>query len=478
MISLEKYKKTPTVVRASIWYVVCNVMQKAVAFFTTPLFTRIMSTEQYGQVIIYSSWLEVFNIFATLNIFYGAYNNALVKYKENRNVATSSFLGLSSTISVVMYVGYLILHKWINKVTGMSTLMTTFLFAEILFTAAYKFWMTKERFEFRYRSVVIISICMSLLMPLLGIPAVLLAEQKAFAKIVSMVVAQLVISLYLYVLIFASGRKFYVKQHWKYALWFNIPLIPHYLSSTILNQCDHIMIKKMCGDDKAGIYGLAYTIGMLAILIITAINNSFTPWIYAKLKNEQYSDISSKSEGITLIVVIFTVCIVAVAPEIIWILGGEQYVEGAWIIAPIAASVFFRFLYNIYSNVEFYYEENKYIMVASIVCAIVNVTLNYILINAFGYLAAGYTTLVCFILYAGAHVFFVKRVVRKRIGIENVFNNKRLSFQAVAVLMMCAGLMMTYQYIFLRYTVILVCICFCIVFRNKLIKLMINVKTK
>lgn len=42
-------------------------------------------------------------------------------------------------------------------------------------------------------------------------------------------------------------------------------------------------------------------------------------------------------------------------------------------------------------------------MFVSVLGAILNVFLNYILIPKFGYIAAGYTTLVCYILFAVGH---------------------------------------------------------------------------
>lgn len=371
-----------------------------IAFLTTPIFTRLMSTEQYGQVTMYNSWLEIFTIFATLNLFYGVYNNALTKYSEDKEQVTSSMLGLCTTITLCVFVLYLCFQGWINKLTGMSTLMTCILFGEVLFIPAFRFWSAKQRFEYKYKALVFASLVISILTPLLGVPAVLLSTEKGYAKILTGVFSQVLVAVILYVLIFKNGRKFYHKNYWKYALAFNLPLIPHYLSSTVLNQCDRVMIDNMCGTDKAGIYGLAYTIGALAIIFNEAIMNSFTPWTYQHLKAEKYEEVKDVSRYLVVFIAIISLGIVLVAPEIVWILGGEKYAEGAWIIAPIAASIFFRFLYGLYGNIEFYYEENYFIMVASMICAVLNIILNYVFIKQYGYLAAGFTTLACYAFYS------------------------------------------------------------------------------
>ena len=50
-----------------------------------------------------------------------------------------------------------------------------------------------------------------------------------------------------------KGKAFYIRDYWRFALAFNIPLIPHYLSSQILNQADRIMIGNMIGKGEAAI---------------------------------------------------------------------------------------------------------------------------------------------------------------------------------------------------------------------------------
>ena len=62
-----------------------------------------------------------------------------------------------------------------------------------------------------------------------------------------------------------NGKKYIQKKYWKYALAFNIPLIPHYLSNYVLSQSDRVMIGKMVGNDKAALYSVAYTISTMMI---------------------------------------------------------------------------------------------------------------------------------------------------------------------------------------------------------------------
>lgn len=88
------------------------------------------------------------------------------------------------------------------------------------------------------------------------------------------------------------------------------------------------------------------------------------------------------------------------APECIYVLGGSEYKEAVWVVPPVCMSVYFIMLYSLVSTVTFYYEKTKSIMVSSCIIAIFNIILNSIFIKRFGMAAAGYTTLVCYVLYA------------------------------------------------------------------------------
>ena len=62
---LKKWNEVPVAVKASTTYTVCSILQKCLSFVTLPLFTRLLTTEQYGQYTVYTSWSSIFTIFIT-----------------------------------------------------------------------------------------------------------------------------------------------------------------------------------------------------------------------------------------------------------------------------------------------------------------------------------------------------------------------------------------------------------------------------
>ena len=73
---------------------------------------------------------------------------------------------------------------------------------------------------------------------------------------------------------------------------------------------------------------------------------------------------------------------------------------------PIVLSMYYAFLYTLPSSVEYYYKKTKLIALGTMLAAGMNILLNAVFIPAFGYVAAAYTTVACYLLYYLLHVAF------------------------------------------------------------------------
>ena len=447
---LEKYKAIPVGVKAALWFTVCNIVQKGISLLTTPIFTRLLTTEQYGEFTLYSSWYQVISIFATLNLFYGVYNNGMTKFSEDRPRFTSALQGLSTVITLGLFAVYLCgMHFW-NDLFGLSTLYMVTMFVELLMVPAFNFWSAGQRYSYRYKALIAATLIIALASPLLGFIAVINTEYKAEARVLTVALVQIAVGLVFYILNMMRGKTFFHKAYWKYALCFNIPLIPHYLSSMILGHADRIMIGSMVGKTEAALYAVAYNIALMMNIVINAINSSFTPFMYQTMKSKNYAPFRKTANLLVLLVGAISVMVMTAGPEFIAIIGSEEYKDAVWVIPPVAGSTFFMFLYPIFSNVEFYHDKTKYIMVASCFGAVLNIVLNYWLIPVFGYYAAGYTTLFCYIVYAFAHYFFARGLC-KREGIGNqLFDIRQILLACAGVLAAIVLLPLLYPYFWIR----------------------------
>ncbi len=469
----NKYNNLSNAVKASVWFTICNILQKGISTITVPIFTRILTAEQYGVYAVYQSWYQIISAFTTLSIYNGIYNNGMIKYEKDKDAFTSAVQTLCFINAFVLLLFYFMNIPMWNNVLDLPTGVVIAMFLELLFSPAFLLWSARQRFEYRYRKLVIITILISILSPLIGIICVLVSTNyKAEARIYAFVVVQMVVGLFFFIYNLRKGKKIYVKSYWKYVISFGIPLIPHYLSQSILNQSDRIMINNMVGSDKAAIYSVAYSVAMLMTLVTSAINNSFVPFSYKKLKDKKYNDIGENANKLICLVGISVVLIISFGPEIIRIFAPIEYYEAIWIIPPVALSVYFMFLYPLFGNIEFYFEEKYFVTIASIFGAVMNVFLNYVCIKKAGYLAAGYTTLVCYIVFSLCHFVFMKKVIKKHISGVKIYDIKFIVVFSIVISAITLIISYMYNYVIVRYVIVLIIIIYLFIKRDMFLNIM------
>ena len=117
----KKYSAMPQAVRTSIWFTFCQFLQRGIAFITVPIFTRLLTTEEYGICNIYFTWFDIFLLFTSLRIPYEGLNNGLIRYEEDKDRYTSSVMGLIMVMTGAGAVIYLLFRRWIDPVTGLSS---------------------------------------------------------------------------------------------------------------------------------------------------------------------------------------------------------------------------------------------------------------------------------------------------------------------------------------------------------------------
>lgn len=474
----EKYNALSKPVRASFWFTICSFVQKGISFITVPIFTRLMSAEQYGTFSLYQSWDSVLIVFATLNLSYQVFNNGLVKYEDDQDGYTASMLGLSNACTTVLLVLYLFFHRWVNTLTGLSTPLFLLMFLQYYFNQALALWTVKERFFYRYRLLTAITILSAVASSVLGVLGVLILEDKVFARVVSLAFVNVIIGFLVYANVLRKSHKLVCLEYWKYVLALNLPLIPHYLSMTVLSSSDRIMIANICGASFTAFYSVAYNVASILNMLSSSINSSYIPWFYQKMRDGDSPSISRVSRTLLMAIGVFSLLPALFGPEIVRILGSSSYLEGVWVMPAVSVGVYFTFLYSLFSNYELFYESSRLIMFASIGAAVLNVTLNFILLPLVGFIAAGYTTLVCYIALAFFHYWGMLRVANQAPGREVPFDIRAAIVVSAVLLALSLAVSALYFNDVIRYAVIACSLIALFAKRRTLCNVLNDIKTR
>lgn len=411
---IRKYKELPNHVVATLWFTLCNVLQKCIVFMTTPILTRMLSTKEYGQYSYWYAWISILAIFMTLSLPYGVINKGMVKYGDERNEFVFALQVLSSTITSLFVIVYIFFRESINIMLGLDTYMVMAIFLYMYVFPLFVFWSTQKRFELEYKRLVLLTLVFSVLSPLSSILFILFVPiNKEYAVISGFVFSNVVVFLILLPYV-AKGRKCKkMMKYIDYSIKYSLPLIPHFLSQIILGQSDRLMIGRMLGAPEAAMYSIAYQISIALNFFTNAVNSAFIPWLFEKLKKNDLQQVRQYTKILIIMMAMLSFVIMLIAPEFILLMGGKAYVDAIPVVPIVSASLYFTYVYSLYSNVEMYFEANGGVSVASIGGALLNVVLNAFLIPKFGYIAAAYTTLFSYISIAIFHYILYMRVAKK-----------------------------------------------------------------
>lgn len=473
-----KLQNVPLAVRVSTAYAVCSILQKCLSLITLPLFTRLLTQTQYGQYTIYQSWSSILTIFLTLNLAYGSFSTAMVRFEKSRDGYISSIQGICLALTLAFLAIYLPFRNVWNAWFELPTALVLVMLCEIVTGTATQLWMGKNQFEFRYKCVVGITLLTMFASPLTAYLLVSHTEEKGYARILGYAGVTIVIGSAFFIYNLFRGKKLWSRIYWKYALSFNIPLLAYYLSQVVFNQSDRIMISHYCGTDKAAMYGVAYNLALVMNFVLNAINNSYVPWFYGRIKAGKTEENRTVSCGIAVLMALMLLCVIWYAPEIIRVMAGAQYTEAVGVVPPIAMSLLLLFYAQLFINMEFYYEEKRALVAASAGAAVVNIVLNALLIPHFSFVAAGYTTLASYMLFAACNYVAMKRMLRRR-GLPNCAYNMRALLLILGLFLLSSALgMVLYGHLIPRIVItVLVFVCL-VINRSRLIDILKTIKEK
>ena len=81
MDSIKKEEMGKSAVKAGLWYTIGNIALKGCAFLTLPVFTRLLSTSDFGVYNAYIAYEQIFT--AILGVGFTNNKNAKLDFKEN-----------------------------------------------------------------------------------------------------------------------------------------------------------------------------------------------------------------------------------------------------------------------------------------------------------------------------------------------------------------------------------------------------------
>ncbi|MDC1533642.1 oligosaccharide flippase family protein [Polaribacter sp.] len=396
-------------IKAGAFYVFANFFDKALIFLTIPVFTRILSSSDYGIVSTYLSIVSTMSIIIGLSLG-SSLRSAVIDFKEELDHYLSSILFLAVlnfilTSSIIIIVTTY--FSELDMVLVLFCLLQSFM-SFICITINIKYMMKGDYIK----RTLLLTLPNIFIVTLSFLFIINMNNNKYLGRIIPYLIITSAVGLFYLVKIFLKNRTFYNKQYWSYGLKFSLPLIFQGLSISILSVSDRFILIYYHNASLVGIYSFIYSVSMIAFVFTNALESVWIPWFTKKMENNEIAIINKYAKNYINLGLVATIVILLISPEIITIMAPEEYWVGLPLILPIVLSSFFIFLYSIFVNLEYLLKATKQIALISFLTAAINLILNFIFIPNYGAEAAALTTAFSYFITFVLHGFYSRKLNR------------------------------------------------------------------
>lgn len=388
-------------------FTISNLINAAIPFLLLPFLTAYLSPKDFGIV---STFLILINVFTP---FIGMNSEAVVSrfYFEQekfelKKVLGNSFYLLSISFFVVSIITFLA-GKWILQISfgeGASEisiwwipLISLIVLAQNINQIQLNLWQVEGqpvKYGIQRIAKTIAEIGISVLL-------ILFVTASWQSRMFGLGIAAFLFAFISVIYLYHSGL-LQLKKETSYTrdmLKYGAPLIPHFLSGVIITYSDRLFITNYIGISETGLYSVGYQVGMVISLFQNSFNQAWAPWLFNTL-NQNLENDKVKIVKITYLYFIAMLIIVAIfslfAPRFFDLFLGKEYASGVKFVFWIALGFGFNGMYKMVVNYLFYIKKTSLITMVTVSIAVLNILLNYFLIQSNGAVGSAQATCISF----------------------------------------------------------------------------------
>jgi O-antigen/teichoic acid export membrane protein len=380
--------KDKTILNHSFNYLFAELFNKGLVFFTMPVFTRLLTPAEYGQIGVFFTIVSIITVILSLNI-----NASIVIKYNDENDNFKSYLGANflflllflilSNLILLFFSDYIVVKFGMNFNVFVAGLITASM------TVIIQYYLSYLQSKQQSRKLANLNILKNLAVTIMSLLLIyLISTDKHYGIIFSNLCVSLIFAIICTRYLMCDFNFTLEKKYIINALNFSIPLLPHSIAGVIYSQYDRLMITSYLGADSAGIYYLSYNIGLMIVVFVSAVNSAWIPYFIENINNDNYHKIQKYSELFILATCLVSLGLILFGRTLVEIMANSQYVDAHKYVPFFAVAGVFNMLYSLFSLYLFRKEKTGVISVISIFCCLLNVISNYFLIPLLGLFGA------------------------------------------------------------------------------------------
>jgi O-antigen/teichoic acid export membrane protein len=392
----------------------------AINFFLIPIYTRVFTPYEYGQLALLITFIGILStilglgLAPTVTIFY-------YKVDKERRVETITniiftYIILSLPFIILMLFGTNNINKYIfeGQISGnliiLSVLIVFFSFFPIVYFNVLK--MEEKALKRTILQVANGSLIVALNIYLIyflrvGIIGILLTNLSSL----------------LIILLIGSGEYFYkfkkIKvnlnlKETKDFLRVGLPMVPGGLAFWALTFSDRWILMKYISYSDVGIYSLAYSFGIVWDgLILASFGAAYTPRLYRAYKDNLIETEKKNMRVLRYYLIFSLIGVIAIVSGLYFIfpfLIGENFQVAYKFIWIVLLGYVFYGAFALTNHFPYILKKTYYATFCVIIATGMNIGLNFIFIPRYGIAAAAYTTMISFLI-----MFIIGYMLRTRL---------------------------------------------------------------
>lgn len=438
-----------------------RISTQLVSFFLLPLYTSILTTEEYGTYDLFVTISTFLIPVITLLMEESMFRFLIDCKNDNEKKEIISQTVIYTTVSTIIFsIIIFIISRFIN--IPYCNLFILYLISSILVGVRNALTRGLGRIKLYSISNFITSF-MNIILNIVfiawlrkGVAGLLLVN------IITNFITSIIILIKLQVHKFISIR-LYNKNKMKEMIKYSVPLVPNSVSWTIINLSDRLVITSMLGSAENGVYSIS---NKFPNLMNTIYSFFYMAWKESAAKTLQDNDTDKFYNNVYRCLKDFmwaiVVGMISVMPFVFNLIIKNDFIEAYLYIPILVVAMYFSNISGFFGGIFSAYKDTKIMGSTTIVSAVLNLVINIALIKFIGIWAAAISTLVSILVV----YLYRKAKIKKYIILEEDKRNFILSWIALFI----ATIIYYIDNLPLRIVLLIVIILYCVIINKVILK--------
>lgn len=377
-----------------------KICTKLITFLLLPLYTGILSTEEFGNFDLLNTLVSLLLPIITFQVEQAVFRELVESRKDKtktKNIISSSIISVTFQCLISILI-FLIISPFIHNdykiylIINVIASIYNSLFLQISRGIGNNFKYALGSFLSALETVIFNIIFLVVFK--LGVTGMLLGT--ILGQALSAIYMFITLKLYKYLSI-SSYKRQTVKELWK----FSLPLIPNQISWWIFNSSDRIIVSTLLGLSATGILSAANKFSAVYITLYNIFNMSWTESISLHIKDKDIAEYFNKIFNTVLnLFMSISLLMISLMPIIYPIMINKKFISGYNLVPILILASLFNIIVSLIGVVYVANKNTKEIANTSILSALINIVSHLLLIRFIGLYAAAISTLLSYLIMA------------------------------------------------------------------------------